>query len=85
VSDVLGKIREFIAKEGAIPPDRIEAGATLKDLQLESLDLVQIIFAIEEHFDISLPYDNIDLDGQTVRDLVVMVERLVSAKQQQAT
>ncbi len=85
MSDVLAKVREVIAKEGSLPPDRVQPGATLKDLQLESLDAVQIIFAIEEHFQISLPYDNIDLEGQTVADLVATVERLVGERRQQAT
>jgi len=81
VSEVEAKIREFIAKEGSIPVDQVQATSTLKDFNLESLDAVQIIFAIEEHFEIYLPYDNIDVDKQTVADLVQTVEGLVREKQ----
>jgi acyl carrier protein len=82
VSEVEAKIREFIAKEGSIPVEQVQSTSTLKDLNLESLDAVQIIFAIEEHFQIYLPYDNIDVERQTVADLVQTVEGLVQAKQQ---
>jgi len=34
VSEVLAKVREFIAKEGAMPIERVVPGASLKDLQL---------------------------------------------------
>ncbi|MBX6321111.1 MAG: acyl carrier protein [Rhodospirillaceae bacterium] len=85
MSDVLKKVREFIAKEGSLPLERVQPDSSLKDLQLESLDAVQIIFAIEEHFQISLPYENIDLEGQTVADLVATVERLLGERQAPAT
>lgn len=82
MSEIAAKVSEFIAKEGSIPVEQVLPTSTLKDLNLESLDAVQIIFAIEEHFQIYLPYDNIDIDKQTVADLVDTVERLVREKQQ---
>lgn len=82
MNEVEAKIREFIAKEGSVPVEQVLPTSTLKDLNLESLDAVQIIFAIEEHFQIYLPYDNIDVDNQTVADLVKTVQGLVEAKQQ---
>jgi acyl carrier protein len=82
VNDVDAKIREFIAKEGSLTVEQVQSTSTLKDLNLESLDAVQIIFAIEEHFQIYLPYDNIDVEKQTVADLVQTVEGLVRAKEQ---
>lgn len=85
MSEVAAKIAAFIAKEGSIPVEHVQPTSTLKALSLESLDAVQIIFAIEEHFQIYLPYDNIDIDNQTVADLVATVERLVREKQQQAS
>jgi acyl carrier protein len=81
MSEVQVKICEFIAKEGSIPVEQVHTTSTLKDFNLESLDAVQIIFAIEEHFEIYLPYDNIDVDKQTVGDLVQIVEGLVREKQ----
>jgi acyl carrier protein len=82
VNEVEAKIREFIAREGSVSVEQVQPTSTLKDLMLESLDAVQIIFSIEEHFQIYLPYDNIDIDNQTVADLVQTVEGLVRAKQQ---
>ena len=82
MNEVQAKISEFIAKEGSVPVEQVQPTSTLKDLKLESLDAVQIIFAIEEHFEIYLPYDNIDVDNQTVADLVKTVQGLVEAKQQ---
>jgi acyl carrier protein len=82
MSEVSAKVCEFIAREGSLPVEQVTLGSKLKDLNLESLDAVQILFAIEEHFQIYVPNDNFDVETQTVADLVSTVERLVEEKQQ---
>lgn len=75
------RIYEIIAKEGSIDRARIRPEATMKDLEVESLDVVQIIAAIEEQFDIFLPYDDPSFDIQTAGGLCEAVERLLQQKQ----
>lgn len=75
------QIFDIIAKEGNTDRDRIQPSSTLKDLEIESLDVVQIIFAIEEHFQIYMPYNNPAFDVHTVGDLVETVERMLREKE----
>jgi len=75
------QVYDIIAREGSIDRARIRPEATMRDLEVESLDVVQIIAAIEEHFGIFLPYDNPDFDIQTAGGLCDAVERLLQQKQ----
>ena len=77
---VQDQVYDIIAKEASIERARIAPGSTLKDLEISSLDAVQIIFAIEERFDIYMPYDNPSFDVDTVAGLVDTVERLLREK-----
>ena len=78
-------IIEIIAKQASIDKDQVTPEATMDDLNIESLDLVEIIFAIEEKFDIAIPYNANDpgavgSDLNTVKDVVEAVEKLVGDK-----
>ena len=48
---------QIIARELKIPLERLTPHTALQDLGVESLDLIEIIFALEEKFDISIPYN----------------------------
>ena len=48
---------QIISRELKIPVDRLSPGTALQDLGVESIDLIEIIFALEEEFDISIPYN----------------------------
>lgn len=71
---------DIIAKTCSIPRERIRPESTLKELDVHSLDAVQVLFEIEDHFDISVPERDDQYATGTVRDLVEGVERLVAAK-----
>lgn len=71
---------DIIAKTCSIPRERITPESTLKELDVHSLDAVQVLFEIEDHFDISVPERDDQYATGTVRDLVDGVERLVAAK-----
>jgi acyl carrier protein len=80
MSSVQDTVFDIIAREAGIERDTIGLDSTLKDLDIQSLDAVQIIFEIEDHFDIEMPDRNPDFDTESVRGLVDAVERLVAAK-----
>ncbi len=80
MSEVQDKIFDIIAKEATIDRAKINPGSTLKDLQIPSLDMVQIFFAIEDHFQINLPDQSPDFDAETAGGLVTIVERLLAEK-----
>ncbi len=70
----------IIAKEAHIPAEKISLESTLKELEIDSLDVVQIIFELEDHFGITLPDRDPAVDTESVRGLVAAVERLVAEK-----
>jgi acyl carrier protein len=73
-------IIDIIAKTCSIERDRISLGATLKDLDVHSLDAVQVLFEIEDRFNITVPERDDQYAAGTVGDLVQGVERLIAAK-----
>jgi len=70
----------IIAKEAGIDIGKITLDSTLKDLEIQSLDAVQIIFEIEDHYKINLPDRDPNFDTESVKGLVEAVEKLVAQK-----
>lgn len=80
MSSVRDTVFDIIAREAGIERARITPEATLKDLEIQSLDAVQIIFEIEDHFKITLPDRDPDVDTGSVKGLVDAVEKLVGGQ-----
>jgi acyl carrier protein len=70
----------IISKEAGIDINKITPESTLKDLEIQSLDAVQIIFEIEDTFKITLPDRDPNVDTESVRGLIEAVDRLVAEK-----
>jgi len=81
MSSVQETIFAIISKEAGIDPGKISLNSTLKDLEIQSLDAVQIIFEIEDHYKITMPDRDPNFDTESVKGLVEAVERLVAEKQ----
>ena len=77
---VADTIYDIIAKEAGIDRGKITAEATLKDLEIQSLDAVQILFEIEDHFKIAMPDRDPNFDTESVKGLVSTVEKLLTDK-----
>ena len=73
-------IFDIIAKSCSVERDRITPDSTLKDLDVHSLDAVQVLFEIEDKFDITVPERQDQYSAGTVRDLINGVEKLLAAK-----
>jgi acyl carrier protein len=73
-------IIDIIAKTCSIERQRITLDATLKDLDVHSLDAVQVLFEIEDRFNVNVPERDDQYAAGTVRDLVEGVERLIAAR-----
>src|SRR5215475_6812828 len=67
----------IIAKEMRVDTSRVSVASTMEELQVESLDAIQIIFEIEDRFQISIPYDKSIHSLNRVGDIVAMVDRLL--------
>lgn len=78
MKSVQDTVFDIIAKESGVERARITPEATLKDLDIQSLDAVQILFEIEDHFKITMPERDPDFDVESVKGLVEAVDRLVA-------
>ena len=73
---------EILAAQLLLPPSEVAPDARVDDLGLDSLGKVEAIFALEERFGISVPFnanepDQPDFDFQSVGSIVAGVERLL--------
>lgn len=84
MSDVAGDVIGIIAKKKRVDKPTVELSDRLQDLGLESLDAVEMIFDLEEKFDVQIPYNanaaNVQTEFETVGDVVAAVEKLVAQK-----
>ena len=71
---------EIISKQAKIDIGTITPQSTLKDLGVASLDAIEVIFDIEEHFNINLPNEDTDFEAGTVGQLVEAVDRQLAQK-----
>ncbi|WP_084863877.1 acyl carrier protein [Salibaculum halophilum] len=80
--DIADKVIAIIAEQAMLDPSDVTPQSTLEDLGIDSLGLVESIFAIEETFDISVPFNandpsESDFDISSVSAIIAAVERLV--------
>lgn len=79
---------DIIAKESSVERAAITPDAKLEDLGVESIELVEIVFTVEETFDIEVPYNANNAAGvtfETVNDVVSAVQILVAEKAAQSS
>lgn len=77
------RVIAILAEQAMLEPSDVTLESSLEDLGVDSLGLVESIFAIEEAFDITVPFnanepDAGDFDISTVGAIVAGVERLVA-------
>ena len=82
---VKDKVIEIIAEQAVLEPSDVTMDSTLEDLGIDSLGLVESIFAIEEEFDISIPFNAnepqaSDFDISNVAAIVAGIEKLMAEK-----
>jgi acyl carrier protein len=84
MSEVASDVIAIIVKKKRVDKPNVELSDRLEDLGLESLDAVEMIFDLEEKFDIQIPYNantnNPRTEFDTVADVVSAIENLVAKK-----
>lgn len=76
---VTERVIQVIAKAQHIPVENVKAESTFEELKIDSLDGLQIVFALEEEFDISIP----DEEAKALRSIgqaVSGIKQLLAAK-----
>lgn len=70
------RIRKIIVEHLGVEADRVTPDSNIiTDLGADSLDTVELVMAVEEHFPIEIPDSDMEAIG-TVADLVALVDRL---------
>lgn len=82
---VRDKVVAILAEQASLAPSDVRMDASLGDLGIDSLGLVETIFAIEEAFDVQVPFnanepEKSDFDISTVASIVAAVESLAAAR-----
>ena len=88
MATVAERVIRIIAEQAGRAPEEVTADLGLADLGVDSLGLVEAIFAIEERFDITVPFNPNDPDAAGPGDLDVSdiggiirgIEALIQAK-----
>lgn len=83
-ASVQQQILDIIAKHGDIDTSKLTPESTLTDLGIDSLEAIEIIFDIEEHFDITLPEKDPDFESDTAAGLVKAVEKALAERDKDA-
>ncbi|MGC1497210.1 MAG: acyl carrier protein [Sulfitobacter sp.] len=79
--NVKDQVIAIIADQALLEPQDVSMDSTLESLGIDSMGLVESIFAIEEAFDISVPFNansptEYDFDISSVKTIVAGIERL---------
>ena len=71
---VLDRVKDIVVEELGVEPEEVTAEASfLEDLGADSLDIVELIMAFEEEFDIEIPDEEAE-SISTVQDAVDYIE-----------
>ena len=54
------KVLELVGKQTGVDPKQIPLDRGFEDLNLDSVAIVELVFSLEETFDISIPFEGID-------------------------
>jgi len=74
-------IVEMITARTSHTGGTLDLSESLDNLGLDSMEVVSLIFDIEEKFNIQIPINaNMDIESKTLADLIQAVDRLVADK-----
>jgi acyl carrier protein len=79
--ELIARVTGVIAKTQKIPPESVTIDKTFEELKIDSLDGINILFALEGEFDVDIP-DDAARSIRSVREMVDGIEKLLAAKAQ---
>ena len=77
--ELIQRVLKVIATSKRIPLETVTVESDFQQLGIDSMDAVEILFALENEFDITIP-DEEARSVRSIRDMCAGVERLVAAK-----
>ncbi len=77
--ELIQRVLKVIATSKRIPLQTVTIGSDFQQLGIDSMDAVEILFALENEFDISIPDEEVR-NVRNVRQMCEGVEKLIAAK-----
>jgi acyl carrier protein len=68
--DLQSRVIKVVAKTQRIPPETVSIDSTFEELKIDSLDGINLVFALESEFNVDIP----DEDARSIRSVRQMAE-----------
>jgi acyl carrier protein len=78
----IDEILDIVAQKAMIDRNKLTPSAKLSDLNVSSLDMVEVVFALEDKFGITLPFNanTSATEFETVQDVITLVEKQMATR-----
>ena len=79
--DVLKDVKQIISKQVGVPLEQLSPESRLEAIGVESLDIIEIIFALEKKYDVAIPFnanESAALAFETIGQVAEAVGKLVA-------
>lgn len=73
------RVIKILTETQHLDPGRVTAESTFEELGIDSLDGINIVFALENEFGIDIPDDSLP-ELRSVQDIAAGIEKLLAAK-----
>jgi acyl carrier protein len=80
MNDIKSVVFETIARTASVDVSSLRHSSTLKELGIPSLDAIEMLFELEEKFNLQLGDRDVDLGTATAADLVAAIEQALARK-----
>ena len=67
---LIDEIVDVIAAEGMVDRAKITPDATIESLDLKSVDIIMVLTALEEKFDVYIPMDGALQEAKNIKSLI---------------
>lgn len=79
VMNTIEQIQQLIVEKFGVKAEEVQAERALSEYGLDSLGQIELLFAIEEHFDVSIPEEEAHVAN--LQELANLVDRYMAVKQ----
>ena len=80
MNDITTFVFATLARTAGVDVSAIQATSTVRELNIPSLDTIEMLFELEEKFDLQFADRDVDLGTATAADLVAAIERTLARK-----
>jgi acyl carrier protein len=69
-TELVNQVIDVIVNEGMVDREKVTLESTIESLDLKSIDIVMILTALEEKFDVYIPMDGPFHEAKNIKDLI---------------